>query len=108
HVAEKILNDMLAAAKVTVVTGERLDLKQGVVKDGVRVRAIRTESGNTYAGKMFIDGTYEGDLLAKAGVSYMLGREANVQFGETLNGIETANAKAHQFGPNIDPYIKPG
>ncbi|MDB5321043.1 MAG: hypothetical protein JWN40_2674 [Phycisphaerales bacterium] len=108
HVAERILNDMAAEAKVKVVKGQRLDLKQGVKKEGTRIISIKMESGDVYAGKTFIDGTYEGDLLAKAGVSYMLGREANSQFGESLNGVEVAHAKAHQFGPNIDPYVKPG
>jgi len=108
HVAEKLLNEMLAEAKVRVVTGQRLDRAHGVAKDGARIVSIRTESGDVYAGKMFVDGTYEGDLLAAAGVSYMLGREANSLYGETLNGVQTANAKAHQFGPNIDPYVKPG
>jgi hypothetical protein len=66
------------------------------------------ESGETYAAKVFVDATYEGDLMAKAGVSYMLGREANSQFGETLNGIQVAHAKSHQFGQKVDPYVKPG
>ncbi len=108
HVAEKILNDMAAEAKVKVVKGQRLDLKQGGKKERTRIISIKMESGDVYAGKAFIDGTYEGDLLAKVGVSYMLGREANSQFGETLNGVQVAHAKAHQFGPNIDPYVKPG
>jgi hypothetical protein len=108
HVAEKIFNDMAGEAKVKVVLGQRLDLKTGVKKEGVKIASIKMESGEVYAGKEFIDATYEGDLMAKAGVSYMLGREANAQFGETLNGVETAHAKSHQFAPNVDPYVKPG
>jgi len=56
---------------------------------------------------MFIDATYEGDLMAKAGVSFFVGREANSQFGETLNGIRAETPK-HQFIVPVDPYPKPG
>jgi hypothetical protein len=99
---------MLQEAKVPVVFGERLDLKNGVQKEGTRVTAIRMESGRTFTGKMFIDAGYEGDLMAKAGVSYHVGRESNATYGETLNGVQTANATKHQFTKTPDPYIKPG
>ena len=55
------------------------------------------ESGKSIRGRMFVDATYEGDLLAKAGVSYTVGREANSQYGETLNGVQTKNATKHQL-----------
>jgi hypothetical protein len=57
---------------------------------------------------MFIDATYEGDLLAAAGVSYHVGREANRTYGETLNGVQVKNALHHQFIKKIDPYLRPG
>jgi hypothetical protein len=57
---------------------------------------------------MFIDATYEGDLMAAAGVSYTFGREANAAFGETLNGIQLAHAKSHQFAGKVDPYVVEG
>jgi hypothetical protein len=66
------------------------------------------ESGHNYHGKMFIDATYEGDLMAKAGVSYQVGREANRTYGETLNGVQTKNAIHHQFVKRVDPYVRPG
>ncbi len=66
------------------------------------------ESGRSFTGKVFIDATYEGDLMAKAGVSYHVGREANSEHGETINGIQTKGAKSHQFTKNVDPYVKPG
>ncbi len=66
------------------------------------------ETGDTYAGKVFIDATYEGDLMAKAGVSYHVGREANKTYGETLNGVQVKNAIQHQFVKKVDPYVKPG
>jgi hypothetical protein len=128
HVAEKIFNDlpprlapllpseegkgaeasMIGRAKVPVVYGERLDLENGVQKEGARITAIKTESGRVYRAKMFIDATYEGDLMAKAGVSYTVGREANSQYNETLDGVQTKHARSHQFEKPVDPYIEPG
>lgn len=107
-VAERILDDMAKEAGVVVVKGQRLDLQKGVVKQGARIVSIRMESGQTYAGKMFVDCTYEGDLMAKAGVSYFVGREANSQYGETLSGVQTKNATKHQFVAGVDPYVKKG
>jgi hypothetical protein len=110
HVATAVYDQMLKAAgdKVTVVYGERLDLKKGVVKDGTRIVKIVMESGREFTGKVFIDATYEGDLMAKAGVSYHVGREANATYGETINGIQVGGAKSHQFKVEVDPYIKKG
>jgi hypothetical protein len=110
HVATAIFDQMLKAAgdKVTVVYGERLDLKKGVIKDGTRIVKIVMESGREFSGKMFIDATYEGDLMAKAGVSYHVGREANSAYGETLNGVQVGHSKSHQFKVEVDPYIKKG
>jgi hypothetical protein len=108
HVATKVYGDMIAEAKVPVVFGERLDLKSGVKKKGARITEIVMESGKRFAGKMFIDATYEGDLMAKAGVSYHVGREANATYGETLDGVQAGHAKSHQFVKNVDPYVVPG
>jgi hypothetical protein len=108
HVAEKVFHDLIREHKIPVVFGQRLDLTKGVRKDGARLVAITMESGETYRGKMFIDATYEGDLLAKAGVSYHVGREANRTYGETLNGVQVRNATHHQFIRKIDPYVRPG
>jgi hypothetical protein len=110
HAATEIYDAMLKAAgdKVTVVFGERLDLKKGVVKDGQKIVKIVMESGREFEGKMFIDATYEGDLMAKAGVSYHVGREANSVYDEKLNGVQVGRSKSHQFIKNVDPYVKPG
>src|SRR5438132_5817182 len=67
------------------------------------------ESAKTFAGKLFLDATYEGDLMAAAGVSYTVGREANSKYGETLNGVQRKlNAHLHRFLVKVDPYVKPG
>ncbi len=108
RVASLVYDAMLKEAKVTVVFSERLDWKEGVKKEGALITAIRMESGRTVTARMFIDATYEGDLMARAGVSYHVGREANATYGETLNGIQVANATKHQFTHRPDPYVKPG
>ena len=107
-VATKIYAAMIAEAGVPVVLGERLDLKSGVKKEGSRITEIVMESGARFSGPMFIDATYEGDLMAKAGVSYHVGREANSVYNETLNGVQTARATKHQFTVDVDPYLVPG
>jgi hypothetical protein len=107
-VAERLFDAMCREAGVVVVKEQRLDLKSGVVQRDRRIESIRMESGRVFAGKMFLDCTYEGDLMAKAGVSYTVGREANSQYGETLNGVQTKNATKHQFMARVDPYVKQG
>jgi hypothetical protein len=108
HVAERIMDQWAAELRVPVVRGERLDLKSGVEKEGPRITHIVMESGKSFAGRMFIDATYEGDLMAKAGVSYHVGRESNQAYGETLNGVQTKHATKHQFTRPVDPYVTPG
>src|SRR5690348_6120811 len=98
---------MLKEANVPVVLEARLDLNNGVTKQDSRIMAIRMENGLVARGRMFIDATYEGDLMAKAGVSYTVGREANSVYGETLNGVQPLLDK-HQFKVQVDPYVKPG
>ena len=80
----------------------------GVEKQGDRIVAFRTRGGNVYRGRMFIDATYEGDLLAAAGVSYTLGREGNAVYGETINGHAPAAAGAdhHNFSPWVSAFVK--
>ena len=108
-VALKILNDLVREHHVPVIYSERLDLKRGVkTGPGRKISSIRMESGRVFAGRMFIDATYEGDLMALAGVSYAIGREGNGQYAETLNGVQTAQAKFHQLKPGLDPYVLPG
>ena len=108
HVAERLFQVDCEQAGVTVLLRERLDLERPLDRDGTRIRSIRLESGREITGKIFVDTSYEGDLLAKAGVSYHVGREANANYGETLNGIQTANAVKHQFQVPIDPFRTPG
>ncbi|MDQ8184655.1 FAD-dependent oxidoreductase [Pelagicoccus sp. SDUM812002] len=120
-VASAIFSEMLKEAGIQVKTGERLDRSGvGVKKIGSRIQSLETESGKLYKGKVFIDATYEGDLLAETGVSYAVGREANEQYGETLNGVQaglwaptlerglSTNAANHQIAPGVSAYREPG
>ncbi|HRQ87260.1 MAG TPA: FAD-dependent oxidoreductase [Bacteroidia bacterium] len=106
--ALKVYRNWIAETGLELVHNERLDREKGVRMEDGRIVSIAMESGRIFAGKMFIDATYEGDLLAAAGVSYTVGREANAQYGETLNGVQTAMARHHQFVDGVDPYVVKG
>jgi len=97
--AEQTFRAMLDEAQVPIFYEHRLSL---VEKAGNRIAALVFENGNRIEAKQFIDGTYEGDLLARAGVSYHVGREDNSVYNETINGSYLA--KSHQFRFDVDPY----
>jgi hypothetical protein len=125
HVAERVFHEMAAEAKVAVHFNARLT---SIKKGGTRLTEFVTEDGTVFRAKMFIDATYEGDLMAKAGVSYTLLREGNAKYGETYNGIhyspiflprtDHAKPKANGRTPSgqgvwdrdlpLDPYIMKG
>ena len=107
-VAEMIFESWVKENEIEVIRDEWLDRENGVKTENGKIISITTLSGNTYTGKMFLDCTYEGDLLASAGVSYFIGREANSVYGETLSGVQTKNAKKHQFSGMVDPFVKEG
>lgn len=110
--AEKVFEDYVKDFGLEVVRDEWLDRAKGVKKDGEKIVSITTLSGKTYAGKMFIDATYEGDLMAAAGVDYHVGREANSVYGEEHNGVQVGVLHhRHHFGAvkeKISPYKVPG
>jgi hypothetical protein len=119
HVGKQVFEKMLAAAGVAVVYNEKLDRTpgKGVAMDGKRIEAITTLSGKTYRGKMFIDASYVGDLLAAAGVTFTVGREPERQYGEDLAGVRRGDTKPRvhytqgdkdHFVKEVDPYVKPG
>lgn len=108
-VAEAVFLNMLTEAGVKLVMGERLDRASGVNQDNRRIESILMESGRVFRGRQFIDATYEGDLMATAGIRYMVGRESNSQYGESLNGNQVkANTHSHRFVKNVDPYVVKG
>ncbi len=104
-VAEKIFKDMLAEAKVPFEAGFRL---ASAAKAGTRLTAITSEDSKTIEGTMFIDATYEGDLMAKAKVKYIVGRESSAQYNEPLAGNRPEPANGQDRMLKIDPYLTPG
>ena len=104
HVAQALIKEMVRESKADVFLHERL---KSVKMDGPRIVSVTTTGGTTLAGKMFIDASYEGDLMAMAGVSYTVGRESNSKYGETLNGVQFGQ-RHHQFDVPVDPYVIEG
>ncbi len=109
HVAEKAFESLIRDFDIPVHRDEWLNRESGVtLKDG-RITSITMLSGKTYVGKMFIDATYEGDLMAAAGVDYHVGREANAKYGEKWNGVQTGVLHhGHYFKTDVSPYKIPG
>ena len=103
HVAESVLTEMLAEAKVRVFFLHRLLEKNAVRKQGTRIEEIRLDDGSSFRGKVFIDATYEGDLMAQAGVSYTVGRESEQEYHESLAGVRPKDRR-HQFDFPISAF----
>lgn len=103
HVAEQVFDAWVEEAGVQVFRDHRLE---DVRLTGDRIHSLRTENGKVFIAGAFVDASYEGDLMAAAGVSYTVGRESNATYGETLNGVQFRSG--HQFQRQIDPYVTPG
>ncbi len=109
HVAEQIFDAWVEEENIIVHRNEWLDRTNGVAKEGAGIASITMLSGKTYEAKVFIDATYEGDLMAAAGVSYTIGREANSKYGESWNGIQVGVLHhRHWFMSDVDPYVIAG
>ena len=114
HVAEKIFEEMIDEYQIPIHRNQWLARKTegkppGVTLDSGRITSIKTLDGKTYRGRLFVDATYEGDLMAAAGVDYHVGREANSVYDETWNGIQVGVLHhSHWFAKPVDPYIVPG
>ena len=119
--ALRVFKEMIRKEKnITLIYSQRLNRKSGVKKTGGKIVSIQMESGQIYQSKIFIDATYEGDLMAASGVSYIVGRESNSQYGESLNGVQanneslalkktiSMNAAHHNFIEGVDPYKRKG
>lgn len=118
--ALQVYEKMMAAEKIDLVCNQMLNRSRGVTKQGGKIISIEMLTGQVYRGKMFIDATYEGDLMAAAGVSYTYGRESNKMYGETLNGVQankvsltlkgtvSKNGAHHNFIDEVDPYVVKG
>ena len=112
HVAEKVFEDFVREYQIPVRRNEWLNRAAGVARQDGRITSLTTLSGRTYTGRMFIDATYEGDLLAAAGVPYHVGREAQATYGEKWSGVQIGVLHhRHHFGvlkAPISPYVTPG
>jgi hypothetical protein len=112
HVAERVFESYIRELQIPVFRDQWLDRKSGVEKSTSRIVSIRMLSGEKFLAKMFVDATYEGDLMATANVDYHVGREANAVYGEQWNGIQVGILHhAHHFGAlksKISPYVIPG
>lgn len=118
--ALQVYQEFIERENIEVLLNQKLDRTNGVLKEDGRIISITMLSGEVFFGKMFIDATYEGDLLAAAGISYTVGRESNDTYNETLNGVHTKltdttrtghparNAINHNFVDGVDPYVVPG
>jgi hypothetical protein len=109
HGAEEAFEILIKQNNITVFREEWLDREKGVIKKDGRIISIKTIKGNVYKGKVFIDATYEGDLMSSAGVRYTIGREDNNLYHETYNGVQAGVFHhGHYFKDKIDPFIIPG
>lgn len=109
HVAEQVFEDFVKEYEIEVLRDEWLNREDGVVVENGRIVSLETLSGKVFKGKVFIDATYEGDLMAAAGVSYHVGRESMDTYGEQWNGVQTGVLHhGHWFADDISPYVIPG
>lgn len=99
HIAEQVFEDFIRESKIQVYRNEWLDREKGVETKETNIVSIKTLSRKTFEGKIFIDATYEGDLMAAAGVKYHTGRESNSVYGEEFNGLQVGVFHhGHHFG----------
>jgi hypothetical protein len=105
-VAAMVFDEWIKENQIQVLRSKLDRSKSGIVKNGNSIISIRTLDGHTIRAKIFVDATYEGDLMALAGVSYTTGREAASQYGESANGIQPEH-QGNQLPRGIDPYVTP-
>ncbi|WAC18035.1 FAD-dependent oxidoreductase [Luteolibacter sp. SL250] len=107
-VAQRVIDGWLDEMKVRQIRGKRLaETPEAVAKKDGRITSLRLEDGTVIDGKVFIDGTVEGDLMAAAGVTYAWGREGNAAYGENVGGVLNPTHK-DQYKVAVDPYVVPG
>ena len=109
HVAESVFEDYIKEFKIKTFRNELLNRSSGIQKNNSKIVSLTTLSGKVFKGKVFIDATYEGDLMASSGVSYHVGRESTKTYDEKWNGVQTGVLHhQHWFWENISPYKIPG
>lgn len=109
HAAEQVFEDFVKEFDIQVFRDEWLERASGIEKQEGRIVSFKTLSGKVFKGAMFIDATYEGDLMAAAGVDYHIGRESNAIYGEKWNGVQFGVFQhGHHFRDSISPYVVAG
>ena len=109
HVAESVFEDYIKEFKIKTFRNEWLNRSSGIQNNNSKIVSLTTLSGKVFKGKVFIDATYEGDLMASSGVSYHVGRESTKTYDEKWNGVQTGVLHQQQwFWENISPYKIPG
>jgi len=103
-VASAVFDDWIRENQIQVLRSKLDRSKEGIVRSGKSIVSIRTLDGHTIRAKIFVDATYEGDLMALAGVSYTIGREAASLYGEPANGIQPG-LQGNQLPRGVDPYV---
>lgn len=108
--ALRVFNGFIAEHGIPVHRGAYLDREKGVKMQDGTIGSITTLDGDTFSGKVFLDTTYEGDLMAAAGVSYTVGREGRSVYGEEWAGVmKGTHQHPHHFRDlPVDPYVVPG
>ncbi len=105
HVAQQVFAELTAEAGVTVLYRHRLKEHRGVEKRGPRILRLLTENGMSFQARMFIDASYEGDLLSQAGVSFTWGREGRSDYDESFAGVRPVDQYAkHWFDVPVCAY----
>jgi PhoPQ-activated pathogenicity-related protein len=107
HVAQETFNDLVKEMGVRVFLHHRLVEKSGVRRTGTRLTELVTENGATFRGKIFADASYEGDVMAQAGVAYAWGREGMSEYNESLAGVRE-HTPLHQFRAAVSPMDSAG
>src|SRR5262249_15686299 len=102
HVAERIFHDMLQEAKVPTLFGQRL---ANVMTERGIISSITMHSGLAVDAKVLIDASYEGDLMAKAEVTYTVGREGREQYNVSIAGVQK-HSVAHQWPVKLSPFAQ--
>jgi hypothetical protein len=112
HVAEQVYEAWVKEIGIPIVRNAWLDREKGVKMEGGKIKSFKTLDGKTYNAKIFIDATYEGDLMAASKVDYHVGRESTKTYDEQWNGVQTGVLHhRHHFGAvakPISPYVIPG
>ncbi len=101
HVGEKIMSDWLEESKVEILFNKRVDR---VVKEDGFIASIFLTDGTEVKGKIFIDAGYEGDLMARSGISYAWGREGRDEYNESWAGRQPITFTSHQIDARLNPF----